>query len=212
MLFTNNVLDTAFLFFPGEEGGWGVRSLVIRSVMLSMILHFLWRKISACFFFFAFDGASSGAPSLAEAPSFAVLLLVTHSCWRISTGRRWQCVSLSILRYHWTHVCDRPPGTMDIWIQLTTSAGSESPKAAGKIHCIFTFTGPLGVAYPQHQSGVDSFDHSQRINLRVSIACCYAPGAYGVRLRFISMQYVLLRCEKTGRYRTIFCVAVFRQT
>lgn len=33
---------------------------------------------------------------------------------------------------------------------------------------MFSFEGPLGVAYPQHQPGVDSFDDSLRVNLKVS--------------------------------------------
>ncbi|CAN0284391.1 unnamed protein product, partial [Hapterophycus canaliculatus] len=58
-------------------------------------------------------------------------------------------------------------GTLDTWIQLTTSSGPGPPKAAGEIHCAFSFDGPLGVAYPQHQPGVDSFDDSLRVNLKV---------------------------------------------
>ncbi|CAM9228565.1 unnamed protein product [Pylaiella littoralis] len=57
-------------------------------------------------------------------------------------------------------------GTLDIWIPLTTSAGPGPPKPAGEIHCVFSFEGPLGVAYPQHQPGVDSFDDSLRVNLK----------------------------------------------
>lgn len=62
------------------------------------------------------------------------------------------------------------PGAMDIWIQLTTSANPGPPKAAGEIHCILKFDGPSGVAYPQHEPGVDSFDDSLRDNLKVLIA------------------------------------------
>ncbi len=58
-------------------------------------------------------------------------------------------------------------GTLDTWIQLNTSSGPGPPKPAGEIHCIFSFEGPSGVAYPQHQPGVDSFDDSLRVNLRV---------------------------------------------
>ncbi|CAN0260617.1 unnamed protein product, partial [Ectocarpus sp. 12 AP-2014] len=57
-------------------------------------------------------------------------------------------------------------GTLDTWIQLTCSSGPGPPKEAGEIHCVFSFKGPLGVAYPQHQPGVDSFDDSLRVNLR----------------------------------------------
>eukprot|EP00903_Cladosiphon_okamuranus_P006779 g6608.t1 len=57
-------------------------------------------------------------------------------------------------------------GTLDTWIQLTTSSGPGPPKPAGEIHCVFSFEGPLGVAYPQHQPGVDSFDDSLRENLK----------------------------------------------
>lgn len=59
-------------------------------------------------------------------------------------------------------------GTLDIWIPLTTSSGPGPLKSAGEIHCVFSFKGPLGVAYPQHQPGVDSFDDSLRVNLKVS--------------------------------------------
>lgn len=63
---------------------------------------------------------------------------------------------------------DTTTGTLDIWIPLTTSSGPGPPKPAGEIHCVFSFEGPLGVAYPQHQPGVDSFDDSLRVNLKVS--------------------------------------------
>eukprot|EP00752_Nemacystus_decipiens_P004626 g4222.t1 len=57
-------------------------------------------------------------------------------------------------------------GTLDTWVQLTSSSGPGPPKPAGEIHCILSFEGPLGVAYPQHQPGVDSFDDSLRVNLK----------------------------------------------
>jgi hypothetical protein len=37
-------------------------------------------------------------------------------------------------------------------------------EAAGELHLIFEFAGPPGVAYPQHQPTMDSFDDSQRKN------------------------------------------------
>ena len=58
-------------------------------------------------------------------------------------------------------------GTMDTWVQLTASSGPGPPKPAGEIHCVFSFEGPVGVAYPQYQPGVDSFDDSLRENLKV---------------------------------------------
>lgn len=59
---------------------------------------------------------------------------------------------------------------MDTWIELTASQGSGPPKPAGEIHCVFSFVGPPGLAYPQHQPGVDSFDDSLRLNLPVSVS------------------------------------------
>lgn len=56
---------------------------------------------------------------------------------------------------------------MNLWIQLTTSSGPGPPKPAGEIHCTLNFEGPLGVAYPQHQPGMDSFDDSLRVTLKV---------------------------------------------
>lgn len=58
-------------------------------------------------------------------------------------------------------------GTMDAWVQLTASVGPGPPKPAGEIHLVFSFEGPVGVAYPQYQPGVDSFDDSLRENLKV---------------------------------------------
>ncbi|CAN0447276.1 unnamed protein product, partial [Ascophyllum nodosum] len=57
-------------------------------------------------------------------------------------------------------------GTMDTWVQLTVSNGSDPPKQAGEIHCVFSFVGPPGVAYPQHQSSVNSFDELLRVNVQ----------------------------------------------
>ena len=37
-------------------------------------------------------------------------------------------------------------------------------EAAGELHLVFEFVGPPGVAYPQHQPTMDSFDDSQRKN------------------------------------------------
>lgn len=34
---------------------------------------------------------------------------------------------------------------------------------------MLSFVGPPGLAYPQHQPDVDSFDDALRLNLRVSI-------------------------------------------
>lgn len=60
-------------------------------------------------------------------------------------------------------------GTMDTWIELTASQGSGTPKHAGDIHCMFSFVGPPGLAYPQHRPDVESFDDALRLNLQVSI-------------------------------------------
>lgn len=57
-------------------------------------------------------------------------------------------------------------GTMDIWVKLSNSSGTRRPQEAGEVHCIFDFVGSSGVAYPQHQSGVDTFDDSLHASLK----------------------------------------------
>ena len=36
---------------------------------------------------------------------------------------------------------------------------------SGDVHLIFDFTGPAGIAYPQYQPSVDSYDERNRTNL-----------------------------------------------
>ncbi|CAM9099586.1 unnamed protein product, partial [Discosporangium mesarthrocarpum] len=57
-------------------------------------------------------------------------------------------------------------GVMDTWIELHSPTASGPKTLAGEIHCKVTFEGPHGVAYPQHQTGVDCFDNSQHVNLK----------------------------------------------
>lgn len=60
-------------------------------------------------------------------------------------------------------------------MQLADSSGPGPPKPAGEIHCVFTFEGPVGVAYPQYQPGIDSFDDSLRVNLKVQTTTPLTP-------------------------------------
>lgn len=82
---------------------------------------------------------------------------------------------------------------MNLWIQLTTSSGPGPTKPAGEIHCTFNFEGPLGVAYPQHQPGVDSFDDSLRVNLKVS------KGATLTKTNMVIHASDILRKQKLTR-------------
>ena len=41
----------------------------------------------------------------------------------------------------------------------------DMPEESGEIHLVFDFQGPAGVAYPQYQPNVDSYDERNRINL-----------------------------------------------
>lgn len=86
------------------------------------------------------------------------------------SSRHFRC--LTITSYTTSH--PRPPaetthaypvlsnneGAMDTWLQLTSSTGSGPPRASGEVHCVLSFVGASGVAYPQHQPGVESFDDS----------------------------------------------------
>ena len=56
-------------------------------------------------------------------------------------------------------------GRVDTWITLKHKNQYNVLKDAGEIHVIFSFSGELGVAFPQHQAGVDSYDHSDRIDV-----------------------------------------------
>ena len=62
------------------------------------------------------------------------------------------------LEYSWE-------GAIDTWvtIQSVNQYGVAGP--AGDIHIILEFFGPHGIAYPQHQPGIDSFDDSMRIQV-----------------------------------------------
>ncbi|CAM9794213.1 unnamed protein product [Chrysoparadoxa australica] len=61
-------------------------------------------------------------------------------------------------------------GRADGWIQLNHQGNWGAPKAAGEINVLFEFVGPPGLAFPQHQPGVDAFDDSQRVNLKGYLA------------------------------------------
>jgi len=39
------------------------------------------------------------------------------------------------------------------------------PEDSGEIHLVFDFQGPPGVAYPQYQPNVDSYDERNRVNV-----------------------------------------------
>ncbi|GMI45863.1 hypothetical protein TrCOL_g8423 [Triparma columacea] len=55
-------------------------------------------------------------------------------------------------------------GHVDTWITLKHKNQFNVLKDAGEIHVIFDFTGDHGVAYPQHQPAVDSYDDTHRID------------------------------------------------
>jgi len=55
-------------------------------------------------------------------------------------------------------------GLVDNWIPIHAKSKWGGNEAAGELHLIFEFAGPPGVAYPQHQPTMDSFDDSQRKN------------------------------------------------
>lgn len=55
-------------------------------------------------------------------------------------------------------------GMIDNWVTIKTKNEWGPPKDAGEIHLTFEFTGPSGIAYPQHQPSVDSFDETERIH------------------------------------------------
>ena len=55
-------------------------------------------------------------------------------------------------------------GHVDTWITLKHKNQYNVLKDAGELHVIFDFKGEHGVAFPQHQPSIDSFDDSQRID------------------------------------------------
>jgi hypothetical protein len=40
-----------------------------------------------------------------------------------------------------------------------------SPEESGDVHLVFDFQGPPGIAYPQFQPSVDSYDERHRVNI-----------------------------------------------
>ena len=55
-------------------------------------------------------------------------------------------------------------GMIDNWVTIKTKSEWGPPKDAGELHIKFEFTGPSGIAYPQHQPSVDSFDETERVH------------------------------------------------
>jgi len=55
-------------------------------------------------------------------------------------------------------------GTLDTWVAIKTVGSWGKVSKTGEIHLIFDFKGPPGVAYPQLQPDMDTFDDSQRID------------------------------------------------
>ncbi|KAJ8609891.1 hypothetical protein CTAYLR_007509 [Chrysophaeum taylorii] len=55
-------------------------------------------------------------------------------------------------------------GIVDEWVTIRKAAEFGNPKDTGDVHVVLEFDGPEGVRYPQHRPGLDSFDHSDRVN------------------------------------------------
>ena len=55
-------------------------------------------------------------------------------------------------------------GHVDTWITLKHKNQFNVLKDAGEIHVVFEFKGDHGIAYPQHQPSVDSYDDTHRID------------------------------------------------
>ena len=55
-------------------------------------------------------------------------------------------------------------GHIDTWVTLKHKNEYNVLKDAGQVHIIFDFKAEHGIAYPQHQPAMDSFDDSQRID------------------------------------------------
>eukprot|EP00935_MAST-01C_sp_MAST-1C-sp1_P002790 g2790.t1 len=56
-------------------------------------------------------------------------------------------------------------GFVDEWVPIHAKSKWGGNESAGELHLIFEFVGPPGVAYPQHQPTMDSFDDSERVNV-----------------------------------------------
>jgi Ca2+-dependent lipid-binding protein len=56
-------------------------------------------------------------------------------------------------------------GFVDDWVPIHAKSKWGGNESAGELHLIFEFVGPPGVAYPQHQPTMDSFDDSERVNV-----------------------------------------------
>ncbi|OQR93545.1 calmodulin-like protein [Achlya hypogyna] len=54
-------------------------------------------------------------------------------------------------------------GYLDEWYQLKIKGKYGAVEKAGELHFELSFVAPDGVAYPQHQVGMDAFDHKERL-------------------------------------------------
>lgn len=54
-------------------------------------------------------------------------------------------------------------GIVEAWVTIKAQSSYGDAKDAGQVKFRFEFTGPPGVAFPQHQPNVDTFDDSQRV-------------------------------------------------
>lgn len=56
-------------------------------------------------------------------------------------------------------------GHVDTWVTLKHKNQYNVLKDAGEVHVIFDFKGEHGIAFPQHQPAVDSYDDTHRIDV-----------------------------------------------
>ena len=61
-------------------------------------------------------------------------------------------------------------GKIDTWVTIKNANDWGNPSPAGDLHIVFEFEGPMGVAYPQDQPTVDSFDERERIQILQAVS------------------------------------------